>query len=375
MSDMAFDRGVYLPGGFTDWYRERPFQIAFATSVVVHALLIALVPGLRSVRIDVPPVLNVEIVLPEEKRPVTREARAHAEPQPDVIRQPEFVPPPQVRPVEPPPAAPEPVVEPLARPAVPEVVAPVQRAELAPPVARELPRPEPITLPRPDPRPEQRMEIPLVEPRPVPQVQPTTPPPPVARVEPRPEPQLPPRVEPRPEFVPEPIVPETPPAPPVQRPVAPVIAQPAPVEPAPAPAAPQPLLPAPPVAIRAQPPVAAPVPPAVPAPSAAAPTDALARQLTKTYSQQISTQIKRYQRYPIIAQRRGWEGTAEVLLKIAPDGRVTEVALGKSTGRDVLDREAMEMVRRAFPLPQAPQQLRGRELSVTVPIIFRLQES
>jgi protein TonB len=76
-----------------------------------------------------------------------------------------------------------------------------------------------------------------------------------------------------------------------------------------------------------------------------------------------------------VAQRRGWEGTAEVLLKIAADGRVTDIALGKSTGKEVLDKEALEMVRRASPLPQAPQQLRGRELSVTVPIIFRLQDS
>jgi protein TonB len=374
MSEVALDRSVFPPGTFTDWYRERPFQIAFAASVVIHALLIAFVPGLRSVRIEALPVLNVEIVIPEEQRPVTREAPARAEPQPDVIRQPEFTPPPaEVRPVEPPPVAPEPIAEPLARPPEPEITAPVQRAELAPPVAREAPRPEPITLPRPDPLPEQRLELP-VEPKPVPQVQPIAPPPPVARIEPRPEPSQLPRVEPRPEFVPEPAIREMPPAPPVQRPVAPATVQPRVIEPMPPPPA-QPLPAAPAVAIRAQPPVAAPAPPAAPAPSAAAPTDALARELTRSYSQQISTQIKRYQKYPVIAQRRGWEGTAEVLLKIAPDGRVTEVVLGKSTGRDILDREAMEMVRRSFPLPQAPQQLRGRELSVTVPIIFRLQES
>jgi len=99
------------------------------------------------------------------------------------------------------------------------------------------------------------------------------------------------------------------------------------------------------------------------------------RWLTATYSRQLSTQIKRYQKYPLVAQRRGWEGTAEVLLKIAADGRVIEIALGKSSGHEVLDREALEMVRRASPLPQAPQQLRGRELTVTVPIVFRLQDN
>jgi hypothetical protein len=32
-------------------------------------------------------------------------------------------------------------------------------------------------------------------------------------------------------------------------------------------------------------------------------------------------------------------------------------------------------VRRATPLPQAPEDLRGRELTVTVPIVFKLRES
>jgi TonB family protein len=94
-----------------------------------------------------------------------------------------------------------------------------------------------------------------------------------------------------------------------------------------------------------------------------------------TYGQSISKEIKRYQKYPPLAQRRGWEGTAEVHLQIAADGNVTSVTLGKSSGRSVLDEEALNMVRRASPLPQAPQNLRGRELTVTVPVVFSLQES
>ncbi len=46
----------------TDWYRERPFKVAFAVSVVIHATLIAFIPGFRSVPIETPRVLDVEIV-------------------------------------------------------------------------------------------------------------------------------------------------------------------------------------------------------------------------------------------------------------------------------------------------------------------------
>ncbi len=95
----------------------------------------------------------------------------------------------------------------------------------------------------------------------------------------------------------------------------------------------------------------------------------------QTYGQSISKEIKRYQKYPPLAQRRGWEGTAEVHLQIAADGKVSSIVLGKSSGRSILDEEALNMVRRASPLPQAPQNLRGRELTVTVPIVFKLRES
>ena len=94
-----------------------------------------------------------------------------------------------------------------------------------------------------------------------------------------------------------------------------------------------------------------------------------------TYGQSISKEIKRYQKYPPPAQRRGWEGTAEVLLQIAADGKVTGITLGKSSGHAILDEEAMNMVRRASPLPQAPPDLRGRALVVSIPIVFRLQNS
>ncbi|HEV8262220.1 MAG TPA: hypothetical protein VGQ19_15895, partial [Burkholderiales bacterium] len=54
----------------TDWYRERSFKIAFVGSLLIHAALIALIPGFRAVVIEPPKVLNVEIVLPEQ--PVVR---------------------------------------------------------------------------------------------------------------------------------------------------------------------------------------------------------------------------------------------------------------------------------------------------------------
>jgi periplasmic protein TonB len=370
MSEATFDRSLLLPDALSDWYRARPFQIAFALSVVVHAALIAFVPGFRPPIAEPQPVLNVQIVQPEEPLATPRPRQAVAPPvRPElapVAPQPRALEQPLVRPqVEPLPVPLQPLQEPQPQ-------EPVARAELAPPVPVQ--RPQPQVQPQPRPAPEQPA-LPLIERQPLAELdRPALALPPSARVDPKPQ------AEPliRPEPVPAPPVHtprlESPPPPPVAQPqIAPppvARAEPrpqAPVQPPvqaapPAQAAPQPQIAPPPVAV-VQPPDR----------SSTAEDAASLRALTATFSQQVSSRIKRYQRYPVVAQRRGWEGTAEVLVRFGADGKVSNIVLGKSTGREVLDEEAVNMVRRATPLPEAPEGLFGREIKV--PIVFRLQDS
>ena len=51
--------------------------------------------------------------------------------------------------------------------------------------------------------------------------------------------------------------------------------------------------------------------------------------------------------YPLIARRRGWQGTVNVGLVLLADGRVERASLRHSSGFDVLDREALEVARRS----------------------------
>jgi len=374
MSDAVLDRGFYYPSPMTDWYRERPFKVAFVASLLIHAVLIALVPGFRAVVIEPPKVLNVEIVLPEQPQVRPMPLREVVPPAPVTT------PAPPQRTVEETVVRPEPQIEPRPEPVMrqPEPEQPpIPRAEIVPPSPRPEPRPEPMVVPKPEPRLQSRIE-PKIEIKPEPRIELRPEPLAVARVEPRPEPRPVPTVEPRPEPRPEPrteVRPEPQPVPRVEPPPVPV-AQPR-IEPVTRPVQP----PAPPVAVATvrPAPVAAPVPPSAPPQPVALKTEPsvplVEPRLLQIYGQSISKEIKRYQKYPPLAQRRGWEGTAEVHLQIATDGKVTSITLGKSSGRSVLDEEALNMVRKASPLPQAPQNLRGRELMVTVPIVFKLQES
>jgi protein TonB len=76
--------------------------------------------------------------------------------------------------------------------------------------------------------------------------------------------------------------------------------------------------------------------------------------------------------YPEEAQRYGWSGTALIDVLVAANGSVKQVALGRSSGFRVLDEQALTMVRRVSRV-FVPSRLRGREVSVSVPIGFMLQ--
>jgi len=91
------------------------------------------------------------------------------------------------------------------------------------------------------------------------------------------------------------------------------------------------------------------------------------------YGQALSEAISRHQRYPRMAQMRGWQGTATVALKFGSGHKLLTAILHKSSGHEILDEQALEMVRDAQPLPKPPESLRNRDFTVLVPIAFRLK--
>lgn len=94
-----------------------------------------------------------------------------------------------------------------------------------------------------------------------------------------------------------------------------------------------------------------------------------------SFERSLSDLIRRHEHYPDRARRQRWEGTAVVGVSLSAEGRVTDIDLLESSGRKILDEAALGMVRRASPLPRAPEGLRGKERIVRVPIVFKLQDS
>ena len=92
------------------------------------------------------------------------------------------------------------------------------------------------------------------------------------------------------------------------------------------------------------------------------------------YRVALASAAKRFKRYPPLARERGWEGTAEMAVLLYAAHRRPEVRLIRSSGRDLLDAQAMEMLGQALRVAEVPVGLRGRDLRIELPVRFSLED-
>ena len=177
----------------------------------------------------------------------------------------------------------------------------------------------------------------------------------------RPEPVVPPRTE-KPPPKPKPPLP-------VEKPVA-KAPLPAPAEPPVAPAAAaEPETPAPPSAAPPSAPAAAPSAPAAQAAPSGADTDA---DTIARFRMQVIQAALKYKRYPRVALDNAWEGRTDVRVSFSAEGRRTSIVIVRASGHEVLDRQAIDTVTKAFvPVPPA---LRGKAFTFDIPVIFNLKD-
>jgi protein TonB len=86
------------------------------------------------------------------------------------------------------------------------------------------------------------------------------------------------------------------------------------------------------------------------------------------YNALVFGHLQRFKRYPSSA--RGAQGTVVVRFVLNRAGAVIESAVTKSSGNDVLDREALEILRRASPFPPFPAAKPGPQDSYVAPVNF-----
>jgi len=81
----------------------------------------------------------------------------------------------------------------------------------------------------------------------------------------------------------------------------------------------------------------------------------------------------RYKRYPAIAMEKGWQGRVDVRVVIGVNGMTQSITVKTSSGFEILDKTAIDMVTKGKGNVLIPPVLRGREFTVDIPVIFSLQ--
>jgi len=109
-------------------------------------------------------------------------------------------------------------------------------------------------------------------------------------------------------------------------------------------------------------------------PVAAAVSESISTNDLSELRKSLGMASRRFKNYPDLARERGWEGTADIVLVFSAHSPYPVVSLAHSSGRTILDEQAIEMVGRAARETALPAGLRGREFRVSLPVKFSLED-
>jgi protein TonB len=92
-----------------------------------------------------------------------------------------------------------------------------------------------------------------------------------------------------------------------------------------------------------------------------------------SYHHMVATLLAKAKRYPERAVRGRVVGSGTLRLTVSPSGDVERVEVIKSTESNILDEELLRMVDRAAPFPAFPSEMNQADLTMLVPVSFRLE--
>jgi protein TonB len=92
----------------------------------------------------------------------------------------------------------------------------------------------------------------------------------------------------------------------------------------------------------------------------------------KEYYEMLKMSIESHKKYPRIAKDRNIEGNVKVEFEIIQGGKVMNVTVVRSSGKKILDRAALDAIKKASPFPVPPRQLFKLPLKLAIVIVFEL---
>jgi protein TonB len=96
-------------------------------------------------------------------------------------------------------------------------------------------------------------------------------------------------------------------------------------------------------------------------------------EATMSWHKSLVFHLNKHKKYPHEARSKGHEGTAGVSFTIDRSGKVISTHLDQSSGSELLDKEAIEVLNRASPFPTPPSDVPNLTINLTLPIQFRIK--
>jgi protein TonB len=116
--------------------------------------------------------------------------------------------------------------------------------------------------------------------------------------------------------------------------------------------------------------------PAAPATLAAAPAAGSIEDpgLLEKYRLQLKVAAAEYKLYPRVARDNNWEGLVALRMAFGANGSVASLNVIRTSGHDVLDRQAVEMFKSAAAAVPVPPLLRGKAFAFDVAVSYGFSE-
>jgi protein TonB len=99
-------------------------------------------------------------------------------------------------------------------------------------------------------------------------------------------------------------------------------------------------------------------------------TDDGGTKASSNYKGKVVAKLRRAKRYPKQALRQRLRGDVHIAFTISANGSVSGIRVLRSSGHPVLDQAAIDMVKRAAPMPAFPSDLRLPRMTVEIPVGF-----
>jgi protein TonB len=94
----------------------------------------------------------------------------------------------------------------------------------------------------------------------------------------------------------------------------------------------------------------------------------------RSYFAELSAKLARHKRYPNRARRLNEEGIVVLFFVVNRTGNIIESHISKSSGYSKLDDAVLRMLKKSSPLPAFPDEMEQSQLSINIPISFKLND-